>query len=649
MFRYFYFVLVFAVFTGVQAQNADKDVLFSVDGDPVYAEEFTRIFNKNLDLVKDESQKDVDEYLKLFINYKLKLKEAQAKGLDKKPSYIRELGNYKTQLAKNYLTDTEVTDELVAEAYQRVSNEVKASHILIRLDEGARPEDTLSAYNELLKLRERVLKEGFDAVQADVHNGKTVYAENLGYFTGFKMVYDFENVAYKTQVGDMSMPFKTRFGYHIVLVEAKRPSRGERTVAHIMIGNQKDGVDQDAEGRIRDIYKKLQQGDAFESLAKQFSEDKSSANKGGKLASFEGGQLSSTEFENVAFGLENVDAISEPFKTDFGWHIMKLYDKKGIGSFESMKSELEAKVKRDSRSQLINTSITNTLKERYDVSDKQSALPYFVSIMTADYFRGQWKLPEGFNGDKPLVKIDKKQLTYHDFGDFLLKSQRKATPQKPLDKLVAENYTLFLDSNLMQYQEDNLENESEDFAHIVAEYRDGLLLFDLMETEIWNAAKTDSAGLHNFYEAHKNDYFWNQRIESDVASSSDKSIIKKVQKFLEAGKTPEAIKETLNTADTVQVIFTSGMMAAQHQAIPSDMEFKTGVSKIYNHNEGYVVVLIKSVLPKELKSFDDARGQIISDYQTYKEEKWLQELQNIYPIQVNDDVLTKIKNQIKNN
>ncbi len=649
MFRFFYVLVCFVFFMSTQAQNADKAVLFTVAETPVYSEEFIRIFNKNLDLVKDESQKDVDSYLELFINYKLKIKEAQAKGLDTMPTYVRELSNYKSQLAKNYLTDTKVTDALVEEAYYRLSNEVKASHILIKLEPNATPQDTLNAYNELLTLRNRVATEGFEPVQKSVHNGQTVYAENLGYFSAFKMVYDFENVAYNTNVGDVSMPFKTRFGYHILLVEDARPSRGERTVAHIMVANKRDDKLENAETRIQEIYKKIQQGENFEALAKQFSEDRSSAEKGGKLASFGGGQLSSTEFEDVAFSLKEIGEISKPFESGFGWHIMKLYEKTELADFESMKSELEARVKRDSRSQLINTSIVNSLKERYHVQDNPEALAYFESILNEGFFMGSWKLPEDFTGNKTLVVIDKKTITYNDFGQFLLKNQRRATAKKPFNVLVKENYDTFLNANLMQFQEDNLENESVDFAHIVTEYRDGLLLFDLMEQEIWNASKTDSIALQDYYNANKSRYTWHQRIDADVASASNKSTIKTVKKWLEAGKTPEAIKEELNADGAVQVIFTSGIMDKEHQAITTEMAFEKGVSSVYRHGSAYVVANIKDVLPESTKTFDEAKGQIISDYQVVKEKQWLQSLKQKYPVQINEEVLNDVKAELKNN
>ncbi|GAA3784634.1 peptidylprolyl isomerase [Corallibacter vietnamensis] len=647
MVKYFFAFVFLATFYLGNAQVKKSEVLFSVNESPVYVNEFVRIFNKNIDLVKDESQKDVDEYLKLFINYKLKLKEAETLKLDEKSSYKIELQSYKKQLAKNYLTDNKVTDALVREAYNRIKQEVKASHILIRLDEAAKPEDTIKAYNQLLELRERVKNEGFDKVKQDVHNGRTVYAEDLGYFNGFKMVYKFENAAYNTNVGDISMPFKTRFGYHIVQVFDKRESRGERTVGHIMISNKKDPKLESSETRINDIYAKLKQGEAFESLAKQFSEDASSAKVGGKLAPFSGGQLSSSEFEDAAFALKNVGDVSKPIQSAFGWHIIKLYDIKPVPSFDEMKSELEVKVKRDSRSQIINTSIVNDLKEHYKIpSQKPEGLTYFEHILTNDYYNGTWSLPENFKATEQLAVINDKKITNADFGNYLLKTQQRSKPVEPLNKIIAEKYDAFLGQELIQYREENLENENEDYANIVSEYRDGLLLFDLMETQIWNTSKTDSLGIQEYYNAHKEDYYWNKRADAVVASSADKKTIKKVAKLLKKGESPETIKESLNTNGKVNVIFTSEIMDKEHQALPKTFEFKEGLSGIYKHNNAFSIVKVNKVLPRTLKTFDEAKGNIISDYQSYKEALWLDGLHKKYQVTINESVLEKVKTQI---
>ncbi|MDU8885409.1 peptidylprolyl isomerase [Yeosuana sp. MJ-SS3] len=631
------------------AQVSKDDILFTVDDDKVFATEFVRVYNKNLDLVQDESQKDIDAYLELFINYKLKLKEAKDLEFDKKASYLRELSNYKKQLAKNYLTDNKVTDELIAEAYQRTINEVKASHILIKLSEDASPKDTLEVYNEILKLRDRLVNEGFENVKNDVHDGKRIFAEGLGYFSCFKMVYDFENAAYNTNIGEVSMPFRTNFGYHIVQVYDKRKSRGEVTVGNIMVSTtEKDSLQGSPEERIADIYKKLSQGEDFESLAKQFSDDKSSASKGGKMEPFSGGQLSSEIFEDQAFNLKNIGDVSAPFKTKFGWHIIKLFDKKEVESFEELKPELEVKVKRDSRSKLINNALVDELKKRYQITVNQDDLSYFESILNDDYYKKTWTLPSDFDGSKTLVKIESKTVPYSEFGNFLLRIQRRMKPNVSFKDIISDNFNIFLNQNLIQFQEDNLENENEDFANIVGEYRDGLLLFDMMETRIWNVATTDSIGLKSFYESNKENYFVDERLDAIVASSANEEDIQKVLEMLKQGKTPDQIKETLNINGKVSVIFTTGIMERKHQSIPEGLVFKEGISEVYKHNDSFVIVKVKSVLPKELKSFDDSKGKIISDYQAYKEETWLSELHNKYKVNVNQDVLNKVKDQINN-
>ncbi|MEJ2112560.1 MAG: peptidylprolyl isomerase [Flavobacteriaceae bacterium] len=642
---YIFLVLLMPLITN--AQVSKDDVLFTVDNDKVFATEFIRVYNKNLDLVQDESQKDIDAYLELFINYKLKLKEARALKLDEKPSYIRELSNYKKQLAKNYLTDNKVTDELIAEAYERTINEVKASHILIKMPEDANPEDTLEVYNEILKLRDRLVNEGFEKVKNDVHDGKRIFAEGLGYFSCFKMVYDFENAAYNTNIGEVSMPFRTNFGYHIVQVYDKRKSRGEVTVGNIMVSTiNVDSLQGSPEERIADIYKKLSQGEDFESLAKQFSDDKSSASNGGKMEPFSGGQLSSEVFEDEAFNLINVGDVSPPFKTKFGWHIIKLYDKKEVESFEALKPELEVKVKRDSRSKLINDALVDDLKKRYKVTFNKSDLSYFESILNDDYYKRTWTLPSDFDGSKTLVKIENKSVPYSDFGNFLLRAQRRSKPNVSFEDIISDNYNIFLDQNLIKFQEENLENENEDFANIVGEYRDGLLLFDLMESKIWNVATTDSVGLKSFYDNNKENYFVNESVDAIVAHSAKQSDIEKVSEMLKQGKTPDQIKKAINVNGQVSVIFTTGTMDKNHQALPEGFVFKEGISDVYKQNDSFVIVDVKAILPKTLKSFDEAKGKVISDYQAYKEDTWLSELHNKYKVIVNQDVLNKVKKQI---
>ena len=315
------FCLGFAFFvTALLSAQSSNQVLFTINDKPYYTDEFIRVYNKNLDLVKDESQKDLDHYLELFVGYKLKVTKANALGLQNNPQYQNELKSYRTQLSKNYLTDSKVTKELIDEGYARSLKEVRAAHILLTVDENAKPEDTLAAYKSIIELRNRVLK-GEDFGQLAFQYSQDPSAKenrgDLGYFSAFRMVYPFETAAFTTPKGAVSQPVRTRFGYHIIEVKDIRDNRGDVTVAHIMLMNPTDDSPTELEKNkttIFEIYNKIQQGESFEALAKQFSQDKSSASKGGVLNRFGSGQLSSEEFETVAFSLQNPTDIRNLFK-----------------------------------------------------------------------------------------------------------------------------------------------------------------------------------------------------------------------------------------------------------------------------------------------------------------------------------------------
>jgi peptidyl-prolyl cis-trans isomerase SurA len=623
------------------SQDQDE-VLLKVDGTSVMSSEFLRVYNKNLDLVMDESQKDIDGYLKLFTEYQLKLKEARRLKLDENKKYQREFLSYKKQLTKNYLTENKVTDALVKEAYDRSKIDIRASHILVRLDESET--DTITAYNEVLGLRLRVLKEGFDAVKTEIHNGSTIFLEDLGYFSAFKMVYDFETVAYKTPEGDLSMPFRTKFGYHVVNVLEKRPSRGTITAAHIMVSlKQKDSL-LDPNQRITEIYKKMIQGESFESLAKQFSDDKSSAKNGGRLSPFKSGQLSSTVFEDMAFGLKNDGDVSTPFKSEYGWHIVKRIDLKSIQEFEDLKADFESRVKRDSRSKLINTAMVEELMTRYQISYNPEAKSYFESLITDEFFSRSWKLPEDFQKDKTLFSINNRPFTYNEFGSHLMLGQRAYAGENKLGStVVKKEFDVFFEKSIFQYREDNLEIENKDFANILKEYRDGLLLFDLMENEVWNKASKDSLGLEAFYSKRKTKYQWEDRVEVVMASSADKSNMKSILKMMKRGASEEDMTKALNTEDKQNVIFTKGTFNTKDSKLPTNFEIEKGVSLVYAHNEAFHVLDIKAVLPAGIKTLEEAKGSVINDYQAEIETNWLNELHERFKVEVNQDALKAIK------
>ena len=408
------FLALFLTFCFNSFGQNSKDVLFTIDNNQYFTDEFKRIYLKNLDLVKDDSQKDLKQYLDLFIGYKLKVGKAYKLGLQNNSKYKNELSSYRNQLSKTYLNDSKVTNQLIEEAYNRSLKEVKASHILLSFDENIKGADTLVFYNKALGLKKRIEKgESFETVAMANSQDPSVADNkgNLGYFSAFRMVYPFECAAYKTKIGQISNPVRTRFGYHIIKVTDVRDNKGEVTVAHIMILNPtEETVEAKAKAKqtIDDISKKIHQGENFEALASQFSEDKSSAIKGGVLQRFGTGQLSSESFENIAFSLANKGDISQPFESGFGWHIVKLIEKHAVKSLDESKTDLESKIKRDERSIIITNTLENKLKLKYKVETNKIQYQNIEKLVTDAIYSQTWELAkDNISTKEDILVVDK--------------------------------------------------------------------------------------------------------------------------------------------------------------------------------------------------------------------------------------------------
>ena len=536
------------------AQITDDDTLLTIANTPVSANEFVRVYNKNLNLVQDDSQKEIDSYLELFINYKLKLTEAKALRYDKDPVYLKEFQSYKNQLTQSYLTDKNVTDDLIREAYDRTTNEVKAQHILILLDEVET--DTLVAYSKVEAYRERLVNEDFESLKKELHNGKNVFVEDLGYFSAFKMVYNFESAAYATEVGAVSQPFRTRFGFHVVKILEKQKSRGQVSVAHIMIANTQKDSTLAAKDRIQELHRLLLQGDDFGELAKQFSDDKSSSNRGGELSPFKSGQINSEIFETTAFELSPSNPISKPIQTQFGWHILKYINKIPVKSFEELQPELESQVGKDSRSQLVKAKLLEQLLVEYQIENPNSKLMNIELNLIYITSEKAWGFSKDFDNNLPFLTIKNQTYTYQDFLNFINANQKSNKKEWTTAVVVKKQYASFLEQSVIQYKKDNLESENEEFAHVLNEYREGLLLFELMQDKIWEGAKNDSIGLQEFYNANKQNYVWPERIEGSVARSTNAKYIKKVRKYWQKNSSNEEIDEAINK-DQQNVIFST--------------------------------------------------------------------------------------------
>ena len=641
--------LLFLVSISVYSQKK-KDILLTIGDEPVLVDEFKRVYAKNLDLVQDDSQKNVEGYLDLFIDYKLKVKEAYAQKLNETEEYQKEFSKYQEQLSRNYLSEDNVTATLIKEAYDRSLIEINADHILITSRFDDLPQDTLIAYNKLKVIREKALAgEDFTKLVKEYSEepGAKERGGKLGYFSAFAMVYTFENEAYNTPVGEISNIVRTQFGYHILKINDRRPKLHKINASHIMISNRIEGRNFEPEDRIREIYAKLQQGESYDNLAKQYSDDKNSAKNGGNLRPFTKGDLRSTEFEDEAFRLEKVGDISEPIETTFGWHIIRLDAIYGLPTFEEEKENIEKRVKTSDRAKIVTQKINQKIIDKYGYSEGENPIPFFKNFVEDDVLTKKWvfkAVPE--NENKTLFTIGKRSVKFNDFAKFINNRQASARPYKVKESLLKDFFNDFKEKEIKQYFKDQLEVENKDYAAVINEYRNGLLIFDVMNKNVWNKSKEDSIGLQSFYDATKENYKWKERVDAMIVSASNEAVAKQAQELLEKNISEKEIKKTLNVDKKVQVIVTSGLFEEGQRELPENFEAKVGVSKIYTNDGSFIVVKVNDIVKPSIKLLEEVKGKVMSDYQSYLEVNWMKDLRNKNEVVINKKALKKIKKEL---
>lgn len=614
----------------------------------VSKDEFKRVYLKN-NSGEVISKSTVDEYLDLYINFKLKVKEAESRGMDQDPEFIKELAGYRKQLAAPYLTAEGIMLDLKKEAYERLQTDINASHILINVSNEASPQDTLDAYRRAKKVRDLLIKgEDFETVAkqySDDPSAKT-NGGNLGYFTAFYMVYPFETAAYNTKEGEISEIVRTQFGYHILKVLDKREAVGNVKVAHLLISNDEElAKTDDPEGKIKEIYKKIQKGAKFEEMVAQFSDDTRTSSQGGELPTFGVGRMV-PEFAEVAFALEEDGDISKPFKTPYGWHIIKRLEHYPIGEFKDVEEEMMTRIKKDSRSNLSQGAVINKIKKEYGFKENKKYLADLYSVIDSSYYDGNWKFSSSKKLDKTLFTIGDKSFTQKDFAENLEKSQKK---RKAIDYsvLIYSKYDQFRNKSILAYKDAQLDVEYPDFKALMQEYHDGILLFNLTDELVWSKASKDTVGLENFLVANQQNYQWPKRVDAIVFSAANEDVAEQVRGLLKENKKIQEILETVNRPSQLNLKYEKRKFAKGENDMIDKVDWKVGVSKNYEDNGRVSFVKIDEVIEPANKTLEDSRGLITSDYQNYLEKEWIKELRNKYSYKVDQKVLKDLKAELK--
>jgi peptidyl-prolyl cis-trans isomerase SurA len=635
-----------------QSFQPQESVLFTVANDSVYADEFMYVYQKNqadsVARLSEAAQAEaVRDYLKLYVNFKLKVKAAEAAQLDQKETFKKELAQYQQQLAKPYLVENRVTEQLIEEAYERSKQEVKASHILITVDEDAPPADTLAAYQKADSLRQLALDSASFAMLAEQHSDDPSAATNggdLGYFTALQMVYPFENAAYQTEVGSISPPVRTRFGYHIIKVHDKRPSKGKVKVAHIMIREGENAQDSSAQQKAQQIYEQLQQGEDWNELAERFSDDVTTRSSGGELPFFGTGNMIES-FEDAAFALKNPGDISAPVKTRFGWHVIKLLERQGLEPLSELRPSLERRIDRSVRSEVMQSEMVDLLKEENGFQGDSAAVRAAI---------GRVQQAPDTTATEVLFTMQDTTLTAGNFFAFA----QQQYPDTEIDSAVARQaYRDFEAQSILTYEERHLLDKYEDYRRILQEYRDGILLFDIMENKVWSKAMEDSVGLRDYFAQHRDDYRWDERVRVTLVDAESEKVLNEVKQELSGQDQPlseeaRAALEKSYTEDSPlalqvrQETYERGQPRTAAEAVIDQVDWSPGAYTVENNGRFYYI-RVHEVLPPQLKELDEIKGIVIADYQNYLDERWIATLRQEYLVEINDDVLQQLTNALQ--
>jgi peptidyl-prolyl cis-trans isomerase SurA len=587
--------------------------------------------------------------VELFKKSKLKVAEAEALGYDTIPKLKKELDGYKKQLALPYLIDSAKNESLVREAYDRTKTEVRASHILIRMESNAAPADTLAAYNRILALKKRIEKgEDFGFVARSKGGSDDPSAGSnggdIGFFTAFQMVYPFEDMAYNTAVGSISEPFRTKFGYHILKVTDKRPARGTIKTSHIMVSVPKEASQEDqqnAEKKINELYDMLMAGSKFEDLASDHSDDPSTSNKGGILPPFGTGTTTRMvpAFEDAAFALKNDGDISKPVRTEYGFHIIRRLEWKDVQPYESLKKELQNKVNKDERSKKTQDSFVAKLKKEYGYKDlTKKSLKWFDKNLDSSYYIGKWNADK-LKSNKVVFEIEGRKFYQKDFATYLMNNYRNV--RRDANKVVVRTqFKQWEKESILSYEESKLSLKYPDFKALLNEYHDGILLFEIMTDKVWNKAMKDTNGLRTFFESNRSNYMWGKRMDAVVYECLNIQLANDVYKMIQ--------NDTINSKHVLEKINKDSELNLRVKTNKFDIEttnfikgqkLSKGVNKPYEFDGKLFVIKVNEILDPKEKEFSEAKGAATSDYQNYLEKMWLDELAKKHTIKINYDVL----------
>lgn len=628
--------------TSVAFAKGPKDPeLMTIGGTPVKLSEFEYLYNKNNS--QQLQPQTVDEYLDMFVVYKQKVAAAREAGIDKTEAFQNEFDGYRRDLSEPYLKDQAVEDSLLRAEYERMKTERDVSHIMLPLGdtpaEGARQRVLLDS------IRTAILA-GSDfselARKFSVDRSVTRNGGRMGFITAARFPYTFEDAAYETKIGDISPVIRTPFGYHIVKVNGERPAQGQVLVEHILKLTQ--GMDPAAaavqKAKMDSIYTLVTTGGAdFEEVATRESEDPGSAKNGGRLNWFGSGQMV-PEFEKTAFTLAD-GAISEPFATAYGYHIIKRLEGKGLDPYETVHPMLKKAISQDERGQLPRTRRIEQLRKKYGVQLDKAAIEAVKNEIMANEGLDSVLTAKFLASETSIAKVNKQPVMLSEVmaemsSPLIGNGEQQAEQFEGLVNTAVENSVLDL-------AREDLAREEPQYGNLLNEYRDGMLLFEISDRNVWSKAKEDKEGLEKYFEANRAKYAWDKpRLKSYVIFATSDSICKAAEAYLQQHKVDnDSLGISLRREFGNNIKVERVLAAKGENAITDFIAFGGEKPEAKGRWAFYFPYQNRVILQPENAA--DVRGAVTGDYQNYLEEKWVATLRDKYPAKINQKVLKQAR------
>ena len=618
-----------------------SQTLFTYGTKTVSKEEFLKAFNKNPDTTGSREDK-IKEYLDMYVNFKLKIQAAKDEKLNLEESYKSESENFRNQLAENYINEQANINGLIKKAFERSKKDILVAQVFVEVKSGT---DTTQAYSQI-KQAYRDLQSGknFSDVTSSYSTDEGVKNAKgqIGYITVFTLPYEIENIVYSLKPGEYSNIYRSGAGYHIFQNVSERPAVGKRKIEQLLLAIPPGASDDERKSTAQladSIYQQLLKGASFENMIQQFGAPTTNSDETNTME-VGVGQYSS-DFENQVFSLQKPSNISKPFETSYGYNIIKLVETIPVVTDENdviNRAHLQEIVEQDNRL----TIAKNALIEKWMKQTKYTPATYNAKDLWA-YTDSSLKkekalsLYKNITPQTILFSFAKQKVTVNDWIKFNI--EIKQTNASDANVTYNSIMKQFIKTSCSNYFRSHIEDYYPPIAGQVQEFNEANLLFAVMDKHVWSKAAQDSAGLKNYYNQHKQQYTWQPGVSALVVSSASKDIVDSIASQLKnnAGAWRSIVSKYNNTAVADSSRFENGQLPVK-QEVPMQKGFMSK-PELNDAGDAYTLVYVFDVFPNvEPRSFDDARGLVINDYQQVLEQKWITELKKKYPVKINDAV-----------